>query len=116
MANKDNMGSIYQPGGPKKDPSKSKKKVIRRPGTKHVPGMAGGGATSVGAKPAGILASYTIKKGDTLSQIAKDHYGSGSQPYWKLIQEANKDEIKDANLIYPGQVIKIPVLPDDMKK
>ena len=69
-----------------------------------------------GAGVARIIAQYTVKKGDTLSQIAKDHYGSGSQPYWKLIQEANKDIIKDANLIHPGQVFKIPALPDELKK
>jgi nucleoid-associated protein YgaU len=59
---------------------------------------------------------YTVKKGDTLSQIAKNHYGFATQPYWKLIQDANKDLIKYANLIYPGQVFKIPELPEEMKK
>lgn len=62
------------------------------------------------------MAVYTVKKGDTLSGIAKEFYGSATQPYWKLIQDANKDLIKDANLIYPGQVFKIPKLPEEMKK
>jgi nucleoid-associated protein YgaU len=62
------------------------------------------------------IAEYTVKKGDTLSQIAKNYYGSATQPYWKLIQDANKDIIKNANLIYPGQVFKIPELPEAMKK
>ncbi|MFC2159998.1 LysM peptidoglycan-binding domain-containing protein [Actinomycetota bacterium] len=48
---------------------------------------------------------YTVKEGDTLVQIAKDHYGYDTQPYWELIYEANKDTLKDAGLIYPGQVI-----------
>jgi|WetSurMetagenome_2_1015567.scaffolds.fasta_scaffold997760_1 nucleoid-associated protein YgaU len=59
---------------------------------------------------------HKTKKGDTLSQITKNHYGFATQPYWKLIQDANKDLIKDANLIYPGQVFKIPELPEAMKK
>jgi nucleoid-associated protein YgaU len=71
---------------------------------------------AMGSGTAKIIAHYTVKKGDTLSQIAKDHYGSGSQAYWKLIQEANSDLIKDANLIHPGQVFKIPALPDELKK
>jgi nucleoid-associated protein YgaU len=68
------------------------------------------------ASAAGIITEHTVVKGDTLSQIAKKYYGSGSKPYWELIQKANSSLIKDANLIYPGQVFKIPTLPEDMKK
>lgn len=50
--------------------------------------------------------TYTIKKGDTLWAIAKKYYGNGSQ--YTKIYNANKDKIKNPNLIYPGQVIKIP--------
>jgi nucleoid-associated protein YgaU len=49
---------------------------------------------------------YTVKSGDSLSKIAKQLYGDGQQ--WKRIFEANKDQIKDANLIQPGQKLKIP--------
>ena len=73
-----------------------------------------GAAKAAGA--AKIIAEHTVVKGDTLSGIAKKYYGSGSKPYWELIQKANSDLIKDANLIYPGQVFKIPVLPAGMKK
>ena len=62
-----------------------------------------------------IIAEYTVQSGDTLGQIAKSYYGSDSQPYWKLIYEANKDILTDESLIYPGQVIKIPELPEEMK-
>jgi nucleoid-associated protein YgaU len=80
--------------------------------------------SGMGIRPIGPAAAqgqkatveYTVKKGDTLSQIAKNYYGFATQPYWKLIQDANKDIIKDANLIYPGQVFKIPELPEAMKK
>ena len=50
--------------------------------------------------------TYTVKSGDSLSKIAKAHYGDGSQ--WKRIYEANRDKIKDPDLIHPGQEFTIP--------
>ncbi len=49
---------------------------------------------------------YTIEKGDTLSAIAKRFYGNANA--YPRIFEANREVIKDANLIYPGQKIRIP--------
>ncbi len=49
---------------------------------------------------------YTIKSGDSLSKIAKKFYGDGN--LYNKIFEANREVIKDANLIYPGQKIRIP--------
>jgi nucleoid-associated protein YgaU len=53
--------------------------------------------------------TYTIGKGDTLSKIAKQHYGSANA--WKQIFEANRDTIEDPDRIFPGQVIKLPPKP-----
>jgi nucleoid-associated protein YgaU len=50
---------------------------------------------------------YVIEKGDTLSKIAKQFYGDANK-YPRLF-EANREVIKDANLIYPGQKIRIPL-------
>src|SRR5215204_3364973 len=50
--------------------------------------------------------TYTVVAGDTLSKIAKREYGDASE--WKRIYEANKDTIKNPDLIYPGQTFKIP--------
>ena len=50
--------------------------------------------------------TYTIKKGDTLSGIAKKKLGSSSR--WREIYELNKDIIKNPNLIYANQKIKLP--------
>lgn len=52
---------------------------------------------------------YTVKKGDSLSKIAKEYYGDAQK--YPMIFEANKPMLKDANLIYPGQVLRIPPLP-----
>ena len=52
---------------------------------------------------------YTVKKGDTLSAIAKAHYGDGNK--YHVIFEANKPMLKDPNKIYPGQVLRIPPKP-----
>lgn len=49
---------------------------------------------------------YVIKSGDTLSAIAKQFYGDANK--YPAIFEANREVIKDANLIFPGQKIRIP--------
>jgi nucleoid-associated protein YgaU len=49
---------------------------------------------------------YTIKSGDSLSKIAREFYGNAND--WQKIYQANKDTIKDPNMIYPGQKIIIP--------
>ncbi|HZI89322.1 MAG TPA: LysM peptidoglycan-binding domain-containing protein [Candidatus Polarisedimenticolia bacterium] len=50
--------------------------------------------------------TYVVKKGDSLSKIAKEIYGDANG--WHKIFEANRDQIQDADLIQPGQKLKIP--------
>ena len=50
--------------------------------------------------------TYTVKKGDCLFNIAKKYLGDSSK--WREIYNLNKDKIKNANLIYPGQVLRMP--------
>ena len=50
--------------------------------------------------------TYVVKSGDSLSKIAKALLGDATR--WPEIYEANKDQIKDPNLIYPGQELRIP--------
>ena len=50
--------------------------------------------------------SYTVKKGDTLSEIAARELGAASR--WKEIFEANRQTIANPDLIHPGQVLEIP--------
>ena len=62
-----------------------------------VPGLgnaAGGGKT------------YTVKSGDTLSKIAKDHLGNAND-YMKIF-DLNKDQLSDPDKIKPGQVLRLP--------
>jgi len=50
--------------------------------------------------------TYTVKPGDSLSKISKQFYGDANQ-YMKIF-EANREQLKDPNLIQPGQQLKIP--------
>ena len=49
---------------------------------------------------------YTVKKGDTLSAIAKREYGDANA--WRRIYEANRDQLDNPDLIHPGQELTIP--------
>jgi len=51
--------------------------------------------------------SYTVVKGDCLWNIAKKDYIYNDPFKWPQIYEANKDKIKDPDLIYPKQVFTI---------
>jgi nucleoid-associated protein YgaU len=64
-------------------------------------GQAGGTA----AGGAGTR-SYVVQSGDSLSKIAKKFYGDANA--WHRIFEANKDRIKNPDLIQPGWKLEIP--------
>lgn len=64
-----------------------------------------GGSSSTAPAPA-TDQTYTVVKGDSLSKIAKRVYGDAQQ--WRKIFEANKDQIKNPDLIHPGQTLRIP--------
>lgn len=51
---------------------------------------------------------HTVENGDTLSKIAQTYYGDMTQ--YPVIFEANKPMLKNPDLIYPGQVLRIPAL------
>ena len=52
------------------------------------------------------IRSYTVKAGDTLSKIAKEHYGNAND-YMKIFN-ANKDKLTDPDKIKVGQVLSTP--------
>ena len=59
-----------------------------------------------GASGEVVQTTYTVKSGDTLSKIAKQHLGDANA--YMAIFEANRDQLKDPDKIQPGQVLKIP--------
>ena len=56
--------------------------------------------------PASAPVTVTVQPGFTLWGIAQERYGDGV--LYVQVFEANKDKIKDPNLIYPGQVFSVP--------
>ena len=67
-------------------------------------GPSNGGRTA--APEAATSKTYTVKTGDTLSRIAKDHLGNAAD-YMKIFN-LNKDQLSDPDLIKPGQVLRLP--------
>ena len=84
-----------------------KEKAILAAG--NVAGVAGVEDAVTVATAAVAATFYTVKKGDTLSAIAKAHYGEASK--YPAIFEANKPMLKNPDKIYPGQVLRIPPEP-----
>lgn len=64
------------------------------------------GSSSTAPAPSGGSKTYVVAKGDSLSKIAKREYGDANK--WRVIFEANKDIIKNPDMIHPGQELKIP--------
>lgn len=62
----------------------------------------------VGGGGTGDPVFHEVKKGDNLWKIAEKHYGNGSK--YPEIFEANKPMLTDPDLIYPGQMLRIPAL------
>ncbi|HEY9504965.1 MAG TPA: LysM peptidoglycan-binding domain-containing protein [Gemmatimonadales bacterium] len=72
-------------------------------------GVQSGGSSTAPSAPAHEAGeeTYTVKKGDSLSKIAKRVYGDAQQ--WRKIYEANRAVIGDnPDLIHPGQALKLP--------
>ena len=53
--------------------------------------------------------NYEVRKGDTLSRIARHFYDDANA--WRRIFDANRDQLADPDLIKPGQMLKIPAKP-----
>jgi len=71
--------------------------------------VTGGPSTAASKAPAAAPAAaktHTVKAGDTLGAIAKEHLGSAGA-YMKIF-ELNKDQLTDPDKIKPGQVLRLP--------
>ena len=53
--------------------------------------------------------TYTVVAGDSLSKIAQREYGDASK--WRAIHDANRETIRNPDLIHPGQVLVLPPNP-----
>ena len=75
---------------------------------KTVPTWSGEVVADIQARPQTTAAAetYTVKEGDSLSKIAKQHLGDANA--YMDIFNLNKDQLKDPDKIKPGQVLKLP--------
>lgn len=69
-------------------------------------GTAGGGSAGVSSTGSADLQKVVIKRGDNLWTISRKLYGKGMR--FSTIYEANNDQIRNPDLIYPGQVFLLP--------
>jgi nucleoid-associated protein YgaU len=71
---------------------------------------AGGNVASDAASPSAVvvpkIATTTVSRGDTLWRLSQVTYGVGTR--YATIYKANKQQIRNPNLIYPGQVFVMP--------
>lgn len=61
-------------------------------------------------EPAPVATFYEVQSGDSLSKIAKGHYGDAMK--YPMIFDANRPMLSDPDKIYPGQVLRLPPLAD----
>ena len=66
-----------------------------------------GAAAAARASNAPTHQTYTVKPGDSLSKIAKEHLGNGNL-YMEIFNE-NRDVLQDPDKLKPGMVLKLPV-------
>jgi nucleoid-associated protein YgaU len=72
----------------------------------RAPGIVSGGSSQLTSKDEDTMQTYTVVKGDSLSKIARQVYGKAS--LWRKIYEVNQDQISDPDLIFPGQLLRLP--------
>lgn len=70
----------------------------------------------VAKKESKVIAEHTLTAEETLSHISLKYYGHATEPYWRVIYEANKEIIGDnPNHVRAGLELKIPELPASLK-
>ncbi|MCP4185002.1 MAG: peptidoglycan-binding protein LysM [Hyphomicrobiales bacterium] len=68
------------------------------------------GGVKVANAEAGDVVLHEVKEGDNLWKIAVANYGKDNGGKYPMIFEANKPMLEDPDLIYPGQMLRIPPL------
>ena len=54
--------------------------------------------------------TYTVRRNDSLTKIARREYGPGNAKHYKLIYEANRAILPSERALKPGQILVIPPL------
>lgn len=87
--------------------------TLKSPGTTaSQPRMAAAGATVPpdGGSPSTVIvpkiATTTVSRGDSLWRLSRLSYGAGTR--YAVIYQANREQIRNPNLIYPGQILVVP--------
>lgn len=63
-----------------------------------------------------IIATHTVKSGETLSHVALKYYNHATPPYWKYLLEHNNEALKgNERNVREGMKLEIPELPDELK-
>lgn len=88
------------------DMLKVKPQPKAKPNTGKVTAAQRKAATARRRAKAAAASTYTVKSGDTLGKISKKHLGDAGR--YMEIFNANKPMLTDPNMIYPGQVLRIP--------
>ncbi len=90
------------------NPEDRTKTAAAKPGEKAVATPAPAVVTPPAVAPAHdpYAQYYVVKKGDSLSKIAEEHYGD--KMLYPKIFDANRDVLSDPNKIKPGQKLRIP--------
>jgi nucleoid-associated protein YgaU len=101
---KDGTATVHGSVGNQADREKLVLAIGNTPGVAQVDDLLVVNAAQGSSQPAATL--YTVKRGDTLSAIAKTYYKDASK--YPRIFEANRPMLGDPNKIYPGQVLRIP--------
>ena len=60
------------------------------------------------ARERALVSSHTVKRGETLPQIAAQPEVYGDPNLWPLLYRANRDQIRDPQVVWPGQTLRIP--------
>ncbi|ATG43734.1 LysM domain protein [Phaeobacter piscinae] len=79
--------------------------VLQPPVEAAATGTTAPDAAPTGAKP--LVRLVTVQEGDTLWAISRERYGDGL--LYVRVFDANRQAIRDPDLIYPGQVFSVPV-------
>ena len=94
------------PSQPALQPAKPQESAVLQP-AQTIPASSASGKGVASPAVAPKISSKVVSRGDSLWRISRIIYGDGAR--YALVYRANRDRIRNPNLIYPGQTLVIPV-------